>query len=93
RLVLIGFLGGPRGTLDLGPILRKNLHVTGTTLRGSPLDRKAAWIQELERFAGGRFENGSLAANVDAVFPLAEAANAHRMMEENRNSGKIILRV
>jgi putative PIG3 family NAD(P)H quinone oxidoreductase len=93
RLVLIGFLGGSRGELDLGPILRKNLHVTGTGLRSTPLEQKALWIEEFAAFARGRFESGSLVAPVDRVFPLADAASAHRFMEENQNSGKIVLRV
>lgn len=93
RLVLIGLLGGSRGEIDLGPVLRKSLHVTGTTLRGSSLEQKATWMQEFDRFARRRFERGSLVPNVDAIFPLAEAAQAHRHMEENRNAGKIILKI
>jgi tumor protein p53-inducible protein 3 len=91
RLVLIGFLGGSRGELDLGLILRKNLHVTGTTLRGSPLSKKEEWMQEFDRFARKRFENGHLTVPLDKTFPLAAAAEAHRYMEEDRNLGKIVL--
>ena len=93
RLVLIGLLGGSRGEIDLGPVLRKSLHVTGTTLRGSSLEQKAIWMQEFDRFARRRFQNGSLVPNVDAIFPLAEAAQAHRHMEGNQNAGKIILKI
>jgi len=91
RLVLIGFLGGSRGELDLGLILRKNLHVTGTTLRGTPLTKKSEWMRELEQFAGKRFGDGRLIVPLDKTFPLAQAAEAHRYMEEDRNLGKIVL--
>jgi len=91
RLVLIGFLGGSRGELDLGLILRKNLHVTGTTLRGSPITKKSEWMQEFDRFARKRFESGKLIVPLDKTFPLAEAASAHRYMEEDKNLGKIVL--
>jgi len=91
RLVLIGFLGGSRGELDLGLILRKNLHVTGTTLRGTPLTKKSEWMRELDQFAGKRFEDGRLIVPLDKTFPLAQAAEAHRYMEEDRNLGKIVL--
>ena len=91
RLVLIGFLGGSRGELDLGLILRKNLHVTGTTLRGTPLTKKSEWMRELDQFAGKRFGDGRLIVPLDKTFPLAQAAEAHRYMEEDRNLGKIVL--
>jgi len=91
RLVLIGFLGGSRGELDLGLILRKNLHVTGTTLRGSPLAKKSEWMQEFDRFARARFEDGRLKVPLDRTFPIEQAAEAHRYMEEDRNLGKIVL--
>jgi len=91
RLILIGFLGGSRGELDLGLIMRKNLHVTGTTLRGTPLSKKSEWMQEFDLFARKRFENGQLTVPLDKTFPLAAAAEAHRYMEEDRNLGKIVL--
>ncbi len=91
RLILIGFLGGSRGEIDLGLILRKNLHVTGTTLRGSPLSKKSEWMQEFDRFARKRFENGQLTVPLDRTYPLKNAAEAHRYMEEDRNLGKIVL--
>jgi NADPH:quinone reductase-like Zn-dependent oxidoreductase len=77
--------------LDLGLILRKNLHVTGTTLRGSPLSKKSEWMQEFDRFTRKRFEGGQLTVPLDKTFPLEHAAAAHRYMEEDRNLGKIVL--
>jgi NADPH:quinone reductase-like Zn-dependent oxidoreductase len=91
RLILVGFLGGSRGELDLGLILRKNLHVTGTTLRGSPTTKKAEWMREFDRFARKRFESGRLTVPLDKTFPIAQAADAHRYMEEDKNLGKIVL--
>lgn len=93
RLMLIGFLGGSRGQLDIGPILGKNITVVGTTLRSTPLPQKTALTQAFAEFALPRFERGELQPTVDSVYPLAQAAEAHRAMEANRNSGKIVLRV
>ena len=93
RLVLIGFLGGSRGELDLGPLMRKNLTVRGTTLRATPIETKAKVIREFYEFAIPRFEDGRLRAVVDRVFPMTEAAAAHVYMAENRNAGKIVLTV
>jgi putative PIG3 family NAD(P)H quinone oxidoreductase len=91
RLVLIGFLGGSRGDLDLGPVMRKSLIVRGTTLRGMPLPEKASLVERCGEFLLPRLAEGTLRAVVDRTYPLAEAAAAHRDMEANRNLGKIVL--
>ncbi len=93
RLMLIGFLGGSRGNLELAPIMRKNLHVTGTTLRGTPMDDKIALAKALTDFAIPRFESGALKPVVDSVYRLEDASEAHRYMESNRNIGKIVLTI
>lgn len=93
RMTLIGFLGGSRGDLDLGPVLRKSLTVRGTTLRGTSLADKDRLVRAFGDFALPRFADGRLRAVVDRAFPLAEAAAAHAYMEENRNAGKIVLTV
>lgn len=91
RLVLIGFLGGSRGELDLGPVLRKSLTVTGTTLRGTPLEVKARLVEAFSEFALPRLGDGRLRVPVDRTFSWKDAAAAHRYMGENRNAGKIVL--
>src|SRR5437868_10472767 len=93
RLMLIGFLGGPRGQLDIGPILAKGLTVAGTTLRRTPLPQKTALARSFAEFALPRFERGELQPVIDSVYPLVQAAEAHRAMEANANAGKIVLRV
>jgi putative PIG3 family NAD(P)H quinone oxidoreductase len=93
RLVLIGFLGGSKGDLDLGPVLRKSLTVRGTTLRGTPLAGKARIVEAFTAFGPARFETGRLRVPVDRVFPLEEAGAAHAYVEANRNLGKVVLEV
>ncbi|HEU4322033.1 MAG TPA: NAD(P)H-quinone oxidoreductase [Roseiflexaceae bacterium] len=93
RLMLIGFLGGARGQLDLGAILGKSLTVAGTTLRRTPLAQKVALTQAFIEFALPRFASGELRPVVDTVYPIDLAAEAHRTMERNSNIGKLILRV
>jgi putative NAD(P)H quinone oxidoreductase, PIG3 family len=93
RLQLIGFLGGSAGQIDLGPILAKRLHVTGTTLRRTPLSHKIALTADFVAFAHDRLARGELRPVIDTIYPLREAAEAHRVMEANRNAGKLVLRV
>jgi putative PIG3 family NAD(P)H quinone oxidoreductase len=93
RLALIGFLGGSKGELDIGPILSKSLTVRGTTLRRTPLPQKIALVKDFSAFALPRFERGELRPVIDTVYPISEAPAAHRAMEANSNTGKIVLRV
>ncbi len=93
RLMLIGFLGGSRGDLELGPVMRKSLTVRGTTLRGMPADAKARMMRRFWDFAAERFADGSLRPVLDRTFALEDAAAAHAHMADNANLGKIILTV
>lgn len=93
RLLLIGFLGGSRGQLDIGPILGKNLTVVGTTLRGTPLPEKTRLTEAFVAFALPRFASGELRPVRDSTYTLAQAAEAHQAMEANSNAGKIVLRI
>ena len=60
-------------------------------LRRTPLPKKAALCEAFAAFAMQRFARGELRPIIDTVMPIAQAADAHRMMEENRNAGKIVL--
>lgn len=91
RLTLIGFLGGSRGELDLGPILRRSLVVRGTTLRGMAAGAKQDLVTRCAEFLLPRLADGRLRPVLDRAFPLAEAAAAHRWIEANRNRGKVVL--
>ncbi len=93
RLMLIGFLGGSFGQLDLGPTMSKSLTVMGTTLRRTPLPQKSTLTQAFAQFAMPRFESGELKPVIDSIYPWDQASEAHRAMEENRNIGKILLRM
>ncbi|MDX2160763.1 MAG: NAD(P)H-quinone oxidoreductase [bacterium] len=93
RLLLIGFLGGAVGQLNLGSILPKSLTITGTTLRRTPLTQKVALTQDFITRFYDRLVDGTLKPVIDQVVPLQEAASAHRRMHENRNAGKIVLRI
>ncbi len=93
RLMLIGFLGGSAGRLDLGPILTKSLTVAGTTLRRTPLEHKVALSRAFAESALPRFARGELRPVIDTVYPLAQVGEAHRALEANRTAGKVVLQV
>lgn len=91
RLVLVGLMGGVKVEADLNLIMRKRLHVIGSVMRSQSLANKIAITQRFRERWLPLLANGTLRPIIDTTFPLAEAAAAHRYMEENRNTGKIIL--
>ena len=91
RLVLVGLMGGAKVEADLGLIMRKRLQVIGSVMRSQPLENKIAITERFRSRWLPDLENGRLQPLIDNSFPLADAAEAHQYMEENRNVGKIML--
>jgi putative PIG3 family NAD(P)H quinone oxidoreductase len=93
RLVLIGLLGGITAQTNLGVLLRRRLSVIGTVMRSRSLEERRIVAERVRTDLLPLFADGQLHPVVDRVFPLDEVVAAHRYMEENRNAGKIVLRV
>jgi putative PIG3 family NAD(P)H quinone oxidoreductase len=93
RLVIIAFLHGSRVETDLRHIMLKRLTVTGSTLRASPLERKVEIAQALKNNVWPLIESREVKPVIHRVFPLAEAAAAHALMESSQHIGKIMLQV
>ncbi|GAA3890284.1 NAD(P)H-quinone oxidoreductase [Saccharothrix violaceirubra] len=94
RLVVIGMQGGRKAELDLGKLLAKRATVTGTGLRARPLDGpsgKARIIAEVRENLWPLVAAGRVKPVVHAVYPLAEAAAAHRAMDDGSVVGKLVL--
>jgi putative PIG3 family NAD(P)H quinone oxidoreductase len=91
RLLLLGFLAGAKGVVDLGPVLTRSLTVKGTTLRRTSATAKAALVATAGAWLLPRFANGTLVPVIDRVYARADVAAAHQRMEANLNIGKIIL--
>ncbi|CAB1128370.1 PKS_ER domain-containing protein [Candidatus Hydrogenisulfobacillus filiaventi] len=92
-LVIIGTLSGTRAGIDLGLLLRRRLTVRGTVLRSRRPEEKAALVTAFRRHGLPLLAAGRVRPVVDRVFPLAEAAAAHRYLEADRNTGKVVLAV
>jgi NADPH2:quinone reductase len=91
RHVSIALQRGPKVEINFGDVMRKRLHLSGSMLRSRPVTFKAAVAAELERIAWPLFAAGQLRAVTDKLYPLAEAAEAHRRMEAGDHVGKILL--
>jgi putative PIG3 family NAD(P)H quinone oxidoreductase len=93
RLVQVGLLEGGEASVNLGRIMQKRLTVTGSTMRSRPIAEKAEIAGELRQRVWPLLESRAVKVLVDRVFPLPEAAAAHRYMESGGHIGKIILSV
>ncbi|AWL06758.1 NAD(P)H-quinone oxidoreductase [Massilia oculi] len=93
RLVVIALLGGARANVDMGQVLRRRLHITGSTLRPRPVEFKAAIAQQLREHAWPLFAQGKIKPVIHQVFPMEQAAEAHALMESSTHVGKIVLQV
>jgi putative PIG3 family NAD(P)H quinone oxidoreductase len=91
RLVLVGLMGGVKIEANLGLLMTKRLQIFGSVLRSRPLADKIAITRSFRTKWLPLLAAGRIKPVVDRVFPLAQVADAHRYMEENRNFGKIIL--
>lgn len=94
RMVNLATLGGGKvEDFDMRSILAKRLTIIGSTLRSRTLEYQIKLTGEFSAYALEKFSSGKIKPVIDSVFDWSEAAKAHRYMEENRNMGKIVLRI
>jgi NADPH2:quinone reductase len=93
RHVSIAVQRGPAAEISLWDVMRRRLVLTGSTLRARPAEFKAALAAELRDEVWPYLEAGRIRPVVHAVFPLADTAGAHRLMDSGEHVGKIVLRV
>ncbi len=93
RLVVIGLMGGIKSELNLATMMVKRQKIIGSVLRSRPVAEKAAIISDFEKTILLLFASGQIEPMISDVFPLAEAAEAHRAMEAGTHFGKIVLEV
>jgi NADPH:quinone reductase len=91
RIALIATQGGIKSELDLRSLMHKRLTITASTLRAQPIANKGRIAQELYREVWPLFASGQLKPLIHARFALADAADAHRLMESGSHIGKIVL--
>ena len=93
RHVSIAVQRGARAEVPIWQVMARRLILTGSTLRARPAAFKAALAAELREQVWPHLESGEIRPVIDAVFPLADVAGAHRRMEAGEHVGKIVLEV
>ncbi|WP_293824371.1 NAD(P)H-quinone oxidoreductase [uncultured Brevundimonas sp.] len=93
RWVVIASLTGAKVEMDLQRIMLKRLTLTGSTLRSRSADEKARLTAAVEATAWPWIVSGAVRPPIHAVYPLAQAADAHAALEAGAHIGKIMLEV
>jgi NADPH2:quinone reductase len=93
RLLQIAFLKHARAEIDFSIMMRKRAWITGSTLRPRSPAEKGAIARDLHQHVWPLFEQGVVAPVIHETFPLAQASEAHRLMESSTHIGKIVLDV
>ena len=91
RLVLIGLMGGAQSEINLGLLLTRRLQVIGSTLRARPVAEKAAIVRGFVDRFGEALREGRIRPIIDRTLPLADAMEAHRVLQASEHFGKVVL--
>jgi len=90
-LMLIGVMGGIKAELNLATMMVKRQRIIGSVLRSRPVAEKASIIARFEETVMPLFAAGKIEPEISATFPLKDATEAHKLMEQGGHFGKIIL--
>ncbi len=93
RLVFISFLDGPKAEVNFAQVMMKRLTITGSTLRPQSVQAKAMIAEALRARVWPLIAAGRIGPVMDRVFPLDQAADAHRRIEDAGHVGKIVLEI
>ncbi|AIG63429.1 NAD(P)H-quinone oxidoreductase [Corynebacterium atypicum] len=93
QLIIIGMQGGTKAEINLGSLLPRRLSIHGTTLRARSVADKSRIVASTVANVWPLVEAGAIRHHVHQVFPLADAALAHRTLDSGKVTGKLALRV
>lgn len=91
RLVVIGLLGGTKGTLPMGRLLRSRHRIIGSVLRSRSVEEKIEITNAFREEVWPHFATGELRPIIDKRFPIREANEAHALIRSNETIGKVLL--
>jgi putative PIG3 family NAD(P)H quinone oxidoreductase len=92
RHVSIAMLRGATAEINIFQIMRKQLRLSGSTMKARPFSEKARLAAAIEREVWPIIERGARLQEIDRVFPLEAAAEAHKRLEAGAHVGKILLK-
>lgn len=91
RWILVATLGGETTEIPLRVLLKKHIHLMGSTLRSRSDAEKCELLKELTALLWTEISAGKIRPVIYKVFPFEEVKAAHEVMAQQKNAGKIIL--
>lgn len=93
RLVIIGVISGIKAELNLALMMVKRQQIIGSVLRSRPVKDKGDIVAEFTRVALPKFADRTIVPIIEKTFSMDDVVAAHRMMEEDKHFGKIVLQI
>jgi NADPH2:quinone reductase len=93
RLILVSLLDGNKGDISLTQVLNKKLQIKGSVTELRTIEEKRAMVKRFEEKWLPIIKQGHIKPIIDYVFPLEMVQDAHKHMENNRNFGKVVLKI
>ncbi len=93
RMVFLATMGGVQANVNLGLLMGKRISMRGVTMRTRTLEEKLAVKHRFETDVLPLLASGTVKPVIESVFPLEKIGEAHRVMGENKNFGKLVVRV
>jgi NADPH:quinone reductase-like Zn-dependent oxidoreductase len=93
RMVFLATMGGVQASVNLGMLMGKRISMRGVTLRTRTLEEKLAVARRFAMHVLPLLESGKVRPIIEQVYGMEEIGEAHRVMGENRNFGKLIVRM
>lgn len=92
RHVSIAMLRGAEASFNIFHIMRKRIRISGSTMKSRDMAEKARLARALKADVWPLIEDGTIKPQIDRIFPLEEASEAHKLMESGGHMGKILLK-
>jgi len=93
KMVSIGVISGIKAELNLALMMVKRQQIIGSVLRSRPVPEKAEIVAEFTKRALPKFADRTIVPIIEKAFAIEDVKEAHRMMEEDKHFGKIVLRI
>ena len=93
RMVFLSTMGGAQANVNLGMLMGKRISIRGVTLRTRTLEEKLAVTRRFATHVLPLLASGKVRPIIEQVYTMEQVAEAHRVMGENKNFGKLIVRI
>lgn len=93
RWIMIAALGGQFTEIDLKNIFVRNIRIIGSTLRSRTPEVKAGLLADLVKNVWPKVASGEVRPTICRVLPITEAEEAHNMLYQGQNIGKVVLTI